>query len=155
MTWQLTADWASTLAAFLLTIGTGAQAQANLIEYRDLRQVASKAAKQELRKWFYINLSETRKNHVHAGLLLPAVVLALIIIAILQMPRRMIKLQGVEEGGKEAARILQVARLTTVWFIIFIGSLLALAATCIQLALVSRVIEDFAGCRLGLCRARS
>lgn len=115
-----------------MTVGTGAQAQANLIEYKDLRQVASTATKQEMHRWF------SRKMIVGGGRshgLLPLWLLALLTMAVFGIPRRVIQLRGVAEGGKEAERILQLARLVIVWFILFIGALLVLVAASIQLAL--------------------
>jgi len=132
MTWQLAADWASTIGAFLLTVGTGAQAYSNLIEYRDLRQIASNATKQELRIWTNSKMMMGGRGRSHG--LLPLLLLLLLIVALSEIPRKMIQLQGAAEGGKEAARILQLTRLVIVWTILFMGSLLVLAASCIQLA---------------------
>lgn len=48
MSWALAEAWAVVAGSLLLTAGTGAQAWANVTEYRDLREAVAPAAVQAL-----------------------------------------------------------------------------------------------------------
>jgi hypothetical protein len=101
----------------LLTIGTGAQARANLAEYRDVAATLPEAIRQAI--------SST---------------LAVSILAIFAASLPTVDIASVAQldagaGPETAKRLRELARLTAVWTIIMIGSLLILAGAAIQLAL--------------------
>jgi hypothetical protein len=115
MGWSLAAAWMIVAGSVLLTIGTGAQAWANLSEYRDLiSRLPEEASLALVRGWlrFFILTS--------SGLPVVAAAAALSAAAALVKP-------------EDTERLARLARLTAVWTVLMVGSALVLAAAIIQL----------------------
>jgi hypothetical protein len=139
MSWGTSALWAAAIGLLLLACGTGAQAWANLTEYRDLWDSVGPAARQAVRA----NISEDAVLDVLAKGLgggdpvsMARELLALLRQAgraLLQIPRNMTMIR--QAGGEDAARIAMLARMTVIWTVLMFGSLFILAGAGIQLAL--------------------
>lgn len=118
MGWGLVAAWAIVAGSVLLTIGTGAQARANLAEYRDVVATLPQAIRSAiLRSSFRLAIS-----------VLAAVVGPLVSIGA-EIPLNL------QVESETATRLAQLARLTAVWTVLMAGSVLVLAGAAIQLAL--------------------
>jgi hypothetical protein len=109
MGWGLAANWAIVAGSVLLTIGTGAQARANLAEYRDVAATLPEAIRQAIG--------------------------SMLTIPILAMSAASMPAFDFGAGPETAKRLRELARLTAVWTIIMLGSLLLLTGAAIQLAL--------------------
>lgn len=145
MSWGIAANWLAVLGLALLTFGTGTQALANLAEFKSLRAAISEeaieAATQAARDW----ISSPRRLPVvpeawnqrlimwKLRLFSNVYARQTILGAIFIMPSSLIRLYL--KGGEEAFQLARFLRLVQVWGILMIGSALALAAACIQLAL--------------------
>jgi hypothetical protein len=146
MGWSLASDWLTVVGLMFLTIGTAAQALANLAEYKSLRQTASAAATAAISalvvaisagggigpgmpSWWY--------RYVPKWLaLIPEIVIGLgqLTVVIFAFSRATLtRLRN--EGGEEAVELARFLRLAEVWAIIMIGSGLGLVAALIQLAI--------------------
>lgn len=148
MSWALAADWLAVAGLVLLTFGTGAQAWANLAEFKSVQRTVSVAALETLKavvvadalsslhstSWLrrplnvlHIRLPQferVRKWFVIARLALFTIVL---------MPSSLKQIRA--DGGEEAVQLARFARLAEVWTILMVGSALGLAAAVIQLGL--------------------
>jgi hypothetical protein len=142
--WGLGAGWLAVAGTTLLTVGTGAQAWANLAEFTSLRASVSKVATDAMKEVLHKAVDSLESVPVWvpawfsgAQLYVRAVIMLFarrsILSAIIVMPRRLAQLRA--KGGEEAVELVRYLRLTVVWTIIMIGSALALAAAAIQLAL--------------------
>ena len=143
MGWSLAADWLAVVGLIFLTIGTAAQALANLAEYKSLLQTASAAAiaavstlsvvmvlgggfGPDMPSWWY--------RYVPKWLaLIPEILIGLGQLTVLISRATLTRLR--DEGGEEAVELARFLRLAEVWAIIMIGSGLGLVAAVIQLAI--------------------
>jgi hypothetical protein len=151
MSWGIAGDWLAVAGLALLTFGTGAQAVSNLAEFRYLRGIASEAAVEAVTQisvalmpvgigpgpvldldvarlwpWLWRRLMPRRLRSMlsAAGRKIGALV---------SYPGKMRYLR--DKGGDEAVQLARYLRAAKVWAILMIGSMLALAAAAIQLAL--------------------
>jgi hypothetical protein len=146
MGWSLAADWLTVIGLAVLTIGTAAQALANLAEYKSLLQTASAAATAaistlsvvmilgggigpDMPSWWY--------RHVPKWLaLIPEIVIGLGQLSVLIFAFSRATLTRLRnEGGEEAVDLARFLRLAEIWTIIMIGSGLGLVAAIIQLVI--------------------
>jgi len=146
MSWAIAANWLAVLGTLVLTFGTGAQAWANLAEFKSLQASVSEAATDVL--------AETLGDALRAVIAAPVTdtleywsLLARLLVrglrlrlvqrsiqgAIILMPRRLAQLR--DKGGEEAVQMARFIRAAEVWAIFMIGSGLALVGATIQLAL--------------------
>jgi hypothetical protein len=145
MGWSLASDWLTVVGLIFLTIGTAAQALANLAEYKSLLQTASAAATaaistltvaMSLAGGFGPSMPSWWYRYVPKWLtLIPEIVIGLgqLTVVIFAFSRAtLIRLRN--EGGEEAVELARFLRLAEVWAIIMIGSGLGLVAAAIQLA---------------------
>jgi hypothetical protein len=134
--WGLAAGWLAVCSTALLTIGTGAQAWANLTEFKTLRQAVGKEA------WdAYVHPAASPERRlppvlVWLGLrplLIPYIVWRtwFDLLLMFRLPKALTKIRA--EGGDDAVQLAQFLRLAEVWVTLMIGSALALAAALIQL----------------------
>ena len=130
MSWSLAADWAFVAGSALLTFGTGAQAWANLAEYRDVLASLPEAYRRAVRGllfWSLIRLPGVVGAFIAGAAGAASVVAAGELTEILQ---------GREvEGGEDLGRLARLARLTVVWTVLMAGSVLVLTGAVIQLVL--------------------
>jgi hypothetical protein len=124
--------------SLLLTFGTGAQAWANLTEYRDLFDNASTEARQALQRvgpdLIATAISVVTRSESPAGRQMWAVWRILWAVPmIIGIPLKIAAIR--EAGGEEAARLARLLRQAAVWLVLMAGSALILAAVTIQLAL--------------------
>ena len=127
MSWGLAAGWITVAGLLLLTVGTAAQAWANLSEYRDLFRTATRSVQKAL--WTGRLIAG-----IGAGVATSSLMLSFLLI--LEAFRGSRRLAAVRQaGGEEAVRLAQLLRLAGVWSILMAGSALILAAAVIQLAL--------------------
>jgi hypothetical protein len=124
MSLAITGDVLGVAALVLATYGTGAQAWANLAEYRSMRQQVSKAALDALDA-AVDDLGGSRGGQF--GFVL------VILFFFIHMQDRLAEIRA--QGGEEAVQLIRFRRLARVWTILMIGSALALASSVIQLAL--------------------
>jgi hypothetical protein len=145
MSWAIAANWLAVLGTFVLTFGTGAQAWANLAEFKSLQESVSDVTSRAL--------SEMTGEAVARALVMPMApvtsllrfawmfvrLLRLLLArrsiqsALILMPRKLAELRS--KGGEEAVQMARFIRSAEVWAILMVGSALALAAAVIQLAL--------------------
>jgi hypothetical protein len=127
MGWGLAAAWLAVASLVLVTFGTGAQAWANLAEYKSARRAIGQATLDALR------------GAQDVGYLLSIVTrgdpgLTFIIAAFMfLMPHKLREVRA--RGGEEAVQMARFLRSAEVWAILMVGSALALVAAAIQLAL--------------------
>lgn len=145
MGWTLAEDWLTVAGLLLLTLGTGAQALANLAEFKSLQasvtKVASDAIDETLGAAFeFVDLSNLPYAFalVRIAVYLYRLYRAMlarrsVLNAVILMPRKLAQLRA--KGGDEAVELARFMRLAQVWGIIMIGSALGLAAAVIQLVL--------------------
>ena len=127
MGWGLAAAWLTVASLVLLTFGTGAQAWANLAEYKSARSTIGKATLDAIREAADVGplLSIIIKADAH----LTGIILAFMYL----MPHKLREIRA--SGGEEAVQMARFLRSAEVWAILMVGSALALAAAVIQLAL--------------------
>ncbi len=133
MSLAITGDVLAIAGTFLLTLGAGAQALANLAEYKTMKTTVSEAARAALDdavfNWtLFSRMGVTPLVHQPGagyGILRGFLFIFL--------PRKLAEIRAQDAG--EAAELARFLRLAVIWAIIMIGSALALAAACIQLAL--------------------
>ena len=138
MSWALAATWLTVAGSLLLTFGTGAQAWANLTEYRDLFDSASTEARQALRSVdpdaLATIVSLVTRSEIDPGWQMWAVWRILWAFPmIIGIPLKMVAIR--EAGGEEAVRLAHLLRQAAVWSVLMAGSVLIMAAVAIQLAL--------------------
>jgi hypothetical protein len=154
MSWAITGDWLGVAALIFATFGTGAQAWANLAEFKSLRQVVRKEVAFAL--WHDPPASShywsARISAAAARTAAPGAPVALTILGFMvtralwlrlklwfnlnllfRFPQTAARIRA--QGGDDAVRLAQFIRLTEVWGILMVGSAFALAEACIQLAL--------------------
>ena len=126
--WGFAAGWLVVAGTTLLTIGTGAQASANLARYKSSQETVS------------IAVGQTRLGRYAAAM--PAVTwvfpfgLAPILVRNLRLVLTPSKLAEIrKEGGEGAVELAEYLRSATAWGVLMAGSVLVLAATVIQLVL--------------------
>lgn len=142
MSWALAANWLAVAGLVLLTFGTGAQAWANLAEFRGLKLTVPQAS---------VDVVLSVAGAAMAAALTPPITIAvplgggfksrfrwlgfplMILTAIISIPLNATKIRA--EGGDEAVQLARFLRLAVVWAILMVGSALALAAAVIQLTL--------------------
>src|SRR5262249_45177983 len=127
MSWVLAEAWAVVAGSLFLTLGTGAQAWANITEYRDLRQAVPPAAKQALIAALKGPVLTDALDLMFSGSRFAGTKFTWRVIrafkaAIFEIPGRMTTLR--ESGPHEAARLAQLLRLSAVWSVILAGSAL-------------------------------
>jgi hypothetical protein len=108
----------------VLTLGTGAQAWANLAEYKSMRQQVSKAALDSL---------DDAIDDVGVGGGGQFGFVVVILFFFLHLQDRLVRIRA--KGGDEAVQLVRFRGLARLWTILMIGSALVLAASVIQLAL--------------------
>ena len=160
MAWSIIASWANALGALVLTFGTGAQAWTNLAEYRDVLGSISSGVREEfidqfpradLSIWGGRRLPAWIKRIAENSILVsnlwdlitdPIPLVGFIgSVAARVFPKTTARLlqdtdaKADEKEAEELARIVQLARLAAIWFILMIGAMLVLAGTVIQLVL--------------------
>ena len=156
MTWAIAGDWLAVVGLIFLTFGTGAQALANLAEFKSLQETVSGEVWEALFELARVNrvleigdAVMSRGGGVHwwtsvcwTLLRLPTRIRTLraklannttIPGALLLMPRRLSRLRA--KGGDRAVEMARLIRSAQVWAILMIGSAIALVAAAIQLAL--------------------
>jgi len=144
MGWGLAAAWLAVAGLILLTFGTGAQAWANLAEFKSLQATVSKVASDAIAETILeggtIALlarisSSSQFALARMFLRLLRLTLARLSIqsAVILMPRTLAQLRA--KGGDEAVQMARFIRSAEVWAILMLGSALALVAAVIQLAL--------------------
>jgi hypothetical protein len=154
MSWAITGDGLGVAALVLATFGTGAQAWANLAEYKSLRQIVRKEVASAL--WHDPPASSrywsARISAAAARTATPRTPVAVTILGVIvnralwlrlklwfnlnllfRFPKAVTRIRA--KGGDDAVQLAQFLRLTEVWGILMVGSALALAGACIQLAL--------------------
>jgi|SRR5581483_2367354 len=124
--WGAAAQWLTVAGSSLLAFGTGAQARASLIEYRDLFADLPQAARAALEASTSSRLTIVKARGV-------AVVTPAAIAFIAEIPRQLERIR--QEHGEAAARAAQLIRLAAVWSVLAAGAVLILLATVIQLVL--------------------
>ena len=147
MSWAIAGNWLAVAGLIVLTIGTAAQAWANLAEYESLLQTASTAAKTAVSSTLAVammlpggfgpDMPRWWNRYVPTWLaLVPEILIGLAQLAkgIFVGFRTTLTLLRAE-GGEEAVQLARFLRLAEVWAIIMIGSALTLVAAVIQLAL--------------------
>jgi hypothetical protein len=137
MSWAQAASWLTVAGSLLLTFGTGAQAWANLTEYRDLFKNASTEVRQALQRAgpdliaavisVMTRVESTRWQVWAVWRMLWAFPM------IIGIPLKMATIR--EAGGEEAVRLARLLRQAAVWSVLMAGSVLIMAAVAIQLAL--------------------
>lgn len=146
MGWSLASDWLTVVGLIFLTIGTAAQALANLAEYKSLLQTASAAATAAIST---LSVVMSLAGGIGPGMpawwyryvpkwfaLIPEILISLgqLTVVIFAFSRATLtRLRN--EGGEEAVELARFLRLAEVWAIIMIGSGLGLVAAAIQLAI--------------------
>jgi hypothetical protein len=138
MSWAIAANWLAVAGTTLLTFGTGAQAWANLTEFMSLRDNLQEDALNAIGDVFgtmtiiafLVNVVGTGTDDISKWR--RRVPTLAVLGALVFFPRILIQLRA--KGG-EAVELVRFLRLAEVWTILMIGSALALAAACIQLAL--------------------
>lgn len=153
MSWAIAGDWLAVAGLILLTFGTGAQAWANLAEFRSMRQTVSEVASSAMTDVLATGLAARYARSLEKAIRAAggdgdrfrqsyrrpsklAVRLLLLWAPLATMTRLPGKLRELRaEGGDEAVQLARFLRLAEVWTILMIGSALALAAAVIQLAL--------------------
>jgi hypothetical protein len=138
MSWPLAEAWAIVAGSLLLTAGTGAQAWANITEYRDLQQVVAPAASQALLAALKGPVLTDVRDLMFSGSRFALTkfawrLLRAIKAAIFEIPARMTTLR--KTGPEDAARLAQLLRLAAAWSVILAGSALVLVGAVIHLAL--------------------
>lgn len=128
----ITGDALAAAGTFLLTLGTGAQAWANLAEFRSMREAVSNATREAVREAAGDLLSRVEDSFLSIDDLGAVVVDVIVGFLLTIMPSKLAEIRS--KGQKEAAELAHFLRLAEVWGIIMLGSALALAAACIQLA---------------------
>jgi hypothetical protein len=132
--WTLTSSWFVTVGSLLLAIGTGAQAWADITQYRWVSVEARIEARRLLQRVFPKEVAAMTsalsydgrfaRRMLKFGRSAPMIVLAPFKITAIR-----------KEGGEEALRLARAIRQETTWVILMIGSLLILTAGTIELAL--------------------
>ena len=124
--WSAGAQWLTVAGSSLLVFGTGAQARASLIEYRDLFADLPQAARAALEasKMSRLTIFRTRR----AAVVTPAAMAFLS-----EIPRQLEQIR--QERSEVAARAAQLIRLAAVWSVLPAGAALILVAAVIQLVL--------------------
>ena len=143
MSWAIAANWLTVLGLILLTTGTGAQAWANLAEYKSLLQTASTTSIAAVSAVMVLgggigpDMPFWWNRYVPRWLaLVPEILIGLVQLAGLIFVGFRATLTRIRaDGGEEAVELARFLRLAGVWTIIMIGSALALVAAVIQLAL--------------------
>jgi len=148
MSWAITGDWLGVAALVLATFGTGAQAWANLAQYKILRRSIPDAASDAVGDALtsvtvdammpalmlvFHSGSACGRGHLPSWAVGPAFYLKYIFLIIFFFPRNLMEIRT--RGGDDAVQLAQFLRLAMVWGILMAGSVLALAAAAIQLAL--------------------
>jgi hypothetical protein len=154
MSLAITGDVLAVAGTTVLTFGTGVQALANLAEFKTLRQIVRKEV--ALALWGdpsdYSPTWSSRISAAAARTAAPGTPAAVTILGFMvtralwlrlklwfnlnllfRFPKAAARIRA--KGGDEAVQLAQFLRLTEVWGILMVGSALALAAACIQLAL--------------------
>jgi hypothetical protein len=133
MSWGLAAGWLTVISLLFITFGTGAQAWANLAEFKSLRRTVSDAADEA----FGEEIAESRLGRRLGPLVvfLPRLYTypRYVLPALFRTPRKIARLRS--KGGEDAVQLARFFRLAEVWGILMIGSGFGLAAASIQLAL--------------------
>lgn len=147
MAWALAADWLAVAGLVLLTFGTGAQAWANLAEFKSVQRTFTVAALESMKaaivtelvdvhstSWLrrHLNILHIRLpqfEHVRKWFFIARLALFTLVL----MPSSLKQIRA--HGGEEAVQLARFARLAEVWTILMVGSALGLAAAVIQLAL--------------------
>ena len=149
MSWGIAANWLAVLGLIVLTYGTGAQAWADLAEFKSLRETISQEASEalgwiELEDQWLDPLTDRLGRLAVPMLLVKAAIRRIRILrarlagktipgAVILMPRKLSQLRA--KGGDQAVDMVRLIRSAEVWAIIMAGSALTLVAACIQLAL--------------------
>lgn len=141
--WGLAAGWLAVAGTTLLTFGTGAQALGSLAEYRGLRRNLPATTMQVLRAELALLEDESPSLPSWWGRHRPSWLAAvtenlsfvpwMLWFILITLPGRTAELDA--KGHKGAAELGRFLRQAEVWAILMIGSALALAAACTQLAL--------------------
>jgi hypothetical protein len=149
VSWAIAGYWLAVAGLILLTFGTGAQAGANLAEFKSLQASVSKVASDVIAETvaetvggvvgavipLFPGSSSSGLSIVRMFVRLLRLMLARrsILSAVILMPRKLAQLRA--KGGDEAVQMARFIRLAEVWAILMVGSALALVAAVIQLAL--------------------
>ena len=137
MSWALAATWLTAAGSLLLTFGTGAQAWANLTEYRDLFDNASTEARQALQRvdpdQIATAIGVVTRGESPSWLTWAVWLILWAFPMIIGIPLKMAAIR--EAGGEEGTRLARLLRQAAVWSVLMAGSLLIMAAVTIQLAL--------------------
>ena len=136
MTSGQAAGWLAVAGTILLTLGTGAQAWANLAEFKSLRKAVSGYAgglNSLLAIGFGNDIFMPGMPSIPALGTGPLAGLIKAIYIVVLFPSFLKDLR--EEGGEEAVQLVGFLRQAVVWGILMIGSALTLAAVAIQLAI--------------------
>jgi hypothetical protein len=132
--WGFAAGWLVVAGTTLLTIGTGAQASASLAKYETAREAVSAAVGEtavgQARIVRYVAALPAIKRAFPFGLV-PLLVANLTFIFL--TPSKLAEIRS--QGGEQAADLREYLRSATAWGVLMTGSVLALAATLIQLVL--------------------
>jgi len=134
MSWAIAADWLAVAGLTLLTFGTGAQAWANLAEFKSLRKaVSGYAGDVSTVAEFGTDVFLPGMSPIPAAGngLLGRLIAAIYVVVLFPGFFRDLR----DQGGEEAVQLARFLRQAVVWGILMIGSALALVAAAIQLAL--------------------
>jgi hypothetical protein len=130
--WGFAAGWLVVAGTTLLTIGTGAQASANLAKYESSREAVKTAvadtaiARAQAR---YVATMPVIKKVFPFGLV--PVLLENLMLTL--TPSKLAEIR--KEGGEKAVELREYLRSAAAWGVLMAGSVLVLTATVIQLVL--------------------
>lgn len=131
MSLAITGDALAVFSAALLTFGTGAQALANLAEFKSLKGQVDKTMGGMYKDGGpgkNLPLTSADGTSVY---MIPLIWISLVLL--FRVTKAAARIRA--GGGEQGAQLAQFLRLAEVWGIIALGSALALAAAVIQLRL--------------------
>jgi hypothetical protein len=131
--WGFAAGWLVVAGTTLLTIGTGAQASANLARYESSREAVKTAVGETAiarARARYVATMPVIKKVFPFGLV-PVLLENLTLIFL--TPSKLAEIRN--KGGEEAVELREYLRSAAAWGVLMAGSTLVLVATVIQLAL--------------------
>jgi hypothetical protein len=128
MSWAIAGDSLEVIGLLILTFGTGAQAWANLAEFKSMRRTVSRVALEAFND-VVSEAVEKRSGFDPLGLALVFRFMST------SMPGKLAEIRA--RGENDAVELARFLRLAAIWTILMIGSAFALAAAAIQLALAS------------------
>jgi hypothetical protein len=142
--WSLAAGWLTVIGLVALALGTGAQAAANFSESKGLfRAITDKDRRDQLVKKYAPLVPELMDNTVIQAVASaasgnPVRLLRGFFYFLFVLP---FKLPETRSGSSDddAVRVLKLIHLSALWFLLLLGSALALVAAIIQLTLAYHV----------------